>query len=193
MKRLPVLTDDELFALLKQGHEAAFDELYSRYWAALLSAAWKRTGSREAAEEIVQDFFTQLWMRRESLEIHTNPAVYLFTAIKYKVLNYHMKEEVRRRYRNNLQADTQTDHSVEDAVIARDLALRLEKEVQHLPLKCRAVFDLSRKQHKSHKEIAEILHISEKTVENHLTKALRLLRTNFREITTGMFIILFLR
>jgi RNA polymerase sigma-70 factor (ECF subfamily) len=185
MKRLPVLTDDELFTLLKQGHEAAFDELYSRYWAVLLSAAWKRIDSREAAEEIVQDFFTQLWIKRESIDIHGTPAVYLFTAIKYKVLNYHMKEDVRRRYRNNLQI--QTDHSVEDAVIARDLAILLEKEVQHLPLKCRAVFDLSRKQHKSHKEIAEILHISEKTVENHLTKALRLLRTNFRQITTIFF------
>jgi RNA polymerase sigma-70 factor (ECF subfamily) len=185
MKKLPVLTDSELFTLLKQGNEVAFDELYNRYWSALLSAAWKRVGSREAAEEIVQDLFTQLWMKRSDLDVQGTPAAYLFTAIKYKVLNHHMKEDVRKRYRDTLEI--QADYSIEEAVIAKDLAIRLEEEVAHLPMKCRAVFDLSRKQHKSHKEIAEILHISEKTVENHLTKALRLLRTNFRQITTIFF------
>jgi RNA polymerase sigma-70 factor (family 1) len=182
MRKLPVLTDTELFTLLKQGNAAAFDEIYNRYWATLLSAAWKRVGLREAAEEIVQDLFTQLWIKRTELDVQGTPAVYLFTAIKYKVLNYYEKEAVRRRYKNNLEISDES--SIEDIVIAKDLALRLEAEVAHLPMKCRAVFDLSRKQHKSHKEIAEILHISEKTVENHLTKALRLLRTNFREITT---------
>jgi RNA polymerase sigma-70 factor (family 1) len=185
MRKLPVLTDSELFTLLKQGNEAAFDEIYNRYWAILLSAAWKRVGVREAAEEIVQDLFTRLWIKRMELDVQGTPAIYLFTAVKYKVLNYYEKEAVRKKYRDHLEVPA--EYSVEEAVIAKDLAVRLEAEVAHLPIKCRAVFDLSRKQHKSHKEIAEILHISEKTVENHLTKALRLLRTNFREITTIFF------
>jgi RNA polymerase sigma-70 factor (ECF subfamily) len=71
---------------------------------------------------------------------------------------------------------TETDTGTEDAIMLRDLTHTLETEISHLPDKCRSVFELSRKEYKSNKEIAQLLGISEKTVENQITKAIKRLR-----------------
>jgi RNA polymerase sigma-70 factor (ECF subfamily) len=82
------------------------------------------------------------------------------------------------------------DNSTEENYYYKELLERVEVEVNHLPPKCRNVFELSRKQYKTNKEIAQLMGISEKTVENHLTKALRYLRVNLNSVLLLTFLYL---
>lgn len=172
--------DIELLKLLAGDEDVqAFNEIYNRYWHKAYGAAFKRLKVTEVCEEIVQDIFTDLWFRRKELVITTSFPVYLFSAVRYKVINYIHKELLKSSHRKfTALSASELDNSTEERVIAGDLHSRLQLEVTQLPEKCREVFELSRKEHKSNREIAQSLGISEKTVENHITKALRRLRTS---------------
>lgn len=184
MKNFEKLSDEKLSILLFQGDTDAFEEIFNRYWAKLYAAAYKRVKCREGAEEIVQDLFTILWAKRNSVQIHTSLAAYLFTSVRYRVLNHLQKETVRANHKDSFQVMTILyDNSTEETILLNDLNRNIEKEVNHLPAKCRSVFELSRRENKTNREIAEALGISEKTVEGHLTKALRLLKLSLGDIS----------
>ena len=177
------ITDPDLLSSLKEDRADAFEEIFNRYWLTLYRSSYKRIKNKEASEEIVQDVFTALWLKRKTLDIRDSLAAYLHTAIRNRVINYIKKEIVRNAYKEKmLIVSNHADTSLEENILANDLNRNLEREITYLPEKCRSVFELSRKQHKSNREIAEFLHISEKTVENHLTKAIRRLRIGLAEI-----------
>ncbi len=167
---------------------AAFEEIYNRYWDKLYTAAYKRVQLKEVSEELVQDLFTSLWVNRNKVDIRTSLASYLFTSIKYLVLNYMQKEMVRSNYRESLSGN-RIDNSTEETVLLNDLALNINAAVEQLPDKCKSVFELSRKEYKSNKEIAAELGISEKTVENQLTKALKRLRLGLNSLLWTLMVI----
>src|SRR5690606_19574206 len=98
MRQYTKFSDTNLLALLKQGDMVAFEELYERYWSKLYSAGYKRLGKREAVEEIVQDIFTSLWVKRSSLVINSSFESYLFSAVKYMVFASFQKENNRKIY-----------------------------------------------------------------------------------------------
>src|SRR5690606_8884838 len=81
------LSDQQLMDLFSSKDEAAFKELYNRYWDTLLDAAFKRLGSIEQSEEIVQDIFISLYLRQETLHIKTSVVGYLKNALKFKILD----------------------------------------------------------------------------------------------------------
>jgi len=180
MKGLNGILDRELLnMLINEDDKFAFSELYNRYWDKLFGAAYKRLKSVEAAEEIVQDIFTDIWLRRRELNIKSDLPVYLFSAVKYRVINYVHKQAVKNSFEvKGAIVYSELDNSTEETVIANDLKNRIEKNVQLLPDKCREVYQLSRDHYQSNKDIAKQLSISEKTVENQITKALKRLRTS---------------
>lgn len=182
MRDYEKLSDDDLAGLLKKGNITAFEEIYNRYWSRLYSAAYKRLRSREVCQEIVQDLFTSFWLGRKEFQLRASLESYLYVAVRYKVFNHLEKELVRRNYRSTLPAPALlADNSTEESIFLKDLNHQLEEELGQLPEKCRQVFELSRREQKSNREIALELNISEKTVENHITKALRILRTSLRD------------
>jgi RNA polymerase sigma-70 factor (family 1) len=180
MRDLSGILDGGLLAMLKNDDdEFAFSELYNRYWDKLFGAAYKRVRSVETAEEIVQDIFTDLWTRRRELDIKSELPVNLYSAVRYRVINLVHREMVRNSFEKSAPALYPIiDNSTEEIVIANDLQYCLEREAESLPVKCREVYYLSRHEHQSNKSIAKQLSISEKTVENQLTKALKRLRTS---------------
>jgi len=174
LKHLP---DTELLGLVREDSMEAFEELYNRHWKNLYAFAYKRVRSREAAEEIVQDFLTNLWAGRKTMTIKISFEGYIYTAIRNLVFNYIAKETRRKAYSHFLELfKIDTDNSTEELITTRDLRENIEKGLDDLPEKCRSVFELSRHENKSNKEIAAELGISEKTVEGHLTKAIKRLR-----------------
>lgn len=178
--KLANLSDDKLVELFEQGNIAAFEEIYNRYWLELYSAAYKRIREREPSQEIVQNLFTSFWLNRGKFKIHSSLQGYLFTSIRYQVLNYKRDEAVKNSYNESLLVvdNNSFDNSTENYINYKELKEIVETCVNQLPIKCRSVFELSRNQHKTNREIAQQLQISEKTVENHLTKAIRYLRKN---------------
>lgn len=182
-------SDDQLLELFEIGDAIAFEEIYNRYWLKLYSSAYKRLNKREQAQEIVQDLFTSFWLNRTHLKIHTSLQGYLFSSIKYSVLNYKRAESVRTTYSEAyILADDFYDNSTEEYISYRDLKETVDNGINKLPPKCRNVFELSRNQYKTNREIAQLMGISEKTVENHLTKALRVLRLSMNILMLLLFI-----
>jgi RNA polymerase sigma-70 factor (ECF subfamily) len=191
MRNLCDLSDDELLEALGQDDVLVFEEIYNRYWQKLYEDSFKRLKDREAAQEVIQDFFTSFWINRARLKIRSSLQGYLFSSVKYSVLNYLRAENIRTSYSEILTlADNSSYNSTEEYLNYKELTKIIGSEVKQLPPKCRSVFELSRNHYKTNKEIAKLLDISEKTVENHLTKALRYLRVN---IDTSILLLFFFR
>lgn len=185
MRQYLKFSDSNLLILLKQNDRLAFEELYERYWSRLYSSAYKRLSNREAAEEIVQDIFTSLWIKRAELVIHSSFENYLYTSAKYMVFAFFQKECNRKAYESYFTyVHNRVDNSTLEVLDLNELKRNVSSEVEKLPEKCRKVYELSRKEFRTNKEIAFSLGISEKTVENHLTRALRTLRVNLKHAGT---------
>ncbi|WP_295715123.1 RNA polymerase sigma-70 factor [Mucilaginibacter sp.] len=169
-------TDEDLVSLLKQDQVGAFETIYARYWDKLFDSAYKRLQNTAICEEIIQDLFVKLWEKRFVLNLTTGLKNYLYTAVKYKVIDHYRKELLQNTFASASKHNPDMDNATEDSIFLNDLKKHLEGIINTLPPKCRNVYELSRLQHKSNKEIAVILNISEKTVEWHLTKALQHIR-----------------
>lgn len=185
MRQYIKFSDANLLTLLRHGDMVAFEELYERYWSKLYSAAYKRLSNREAAEEIVQDIFTSLWLKRSVLVINSSFENYLYSSVKYMVFASFQKANNRKAYEDYvMHVNDAVDNSTMEVIDWNELKRNVSSEVEKLPEKCRRVYELSRKEYRSNKEIAFSLGISEKTVENHLTRALRILRINLKQVGT---------
>jgi len=173
-------SSDQLFRLVKDCDDAlAFEALYNRYWFGLFISASKRLKSREDAEEAVQAVFESLWKNRHKIIIRHSLENYLYAAIRYIVLRLiHNRVQRRSLPDGAVTVAGPLDDTTEETILVRDLSCQIEKIVETLPGKCRRVFELSRYEMKTHKEIGAMLGISEKTVENHITKALHTIKAN---------------
>jgi RNA polymerase sigma-70 factor (family 1) len=167
-----------LITLFQQGEVKAFDVIYERYFIQLVNLAYKKTGHLESSQELVQDIFLSLHKLLPTLKKDTVLENYLFIALKNRVLNYH------RQLLNNLKKERAFLQDLPDSSKPSDLQLEakeldalLQAGIQALPNQCRTVFLLSREDRLSNKEVAERLNISVNTVEQHMRKALRLLRS----------------
>ncbi|WP_121245756.1 sigma-70 family RNA polymerase sigma factor [Mucilaginibacter phyllosphaerae] len=173
-------TDQELLALLTGGDERAFATIYDRYWKMLIGLAFNHTKNKFAAEEIVQEVFLSLWKRKSELAINCLNA-YLATAIKFSVFKQLQQDKRQSRLINLNYAVTGND-LLEDKINAKFLQEYIDGLVEQLPEKCRLVYNYSRKEGLKNAEIAERLNVGEKAIEAHMTKALKVLRLNLKEI-----------
>jgi RNA polymerase sigma-70 factor (family 1) len=174
-------SESELTDLLKSGDKVAFAEIYDRYWQVLIDAAYQRLKSAEAAEEVVQDVFVSLFLRRSEIRLNSTLEAYLKTALKYKVYNVYRSQQVHYNHIGSIIRENHIDPVMPDAVLeAKELKARIQAAADKMPDKCREVFLLSRFEHLSHNDIAERLNISVSTVKKHITKAMNILRTEFK-------------
>lgn len=175
-------TDQKILFHLSQGDVNAFDFLYQKYFSKLYGAVYKRLQNRELTEEIVQELFVSLWERRAVLSISTTIEAYLFSSVKYLVIAQYKKNNLFEQYTSNTEKDTKDENFTEQAVSFDELNDAYQKALLILPERCREVFLLKRNG-LSQREISEQLDISEKTVENQMTKALKMLREALKDYT----------
>ena len=176
-------TDEELLHLLKNNDQAAFTEIYHRYWKIVFAVAANRINDLLASEEIVQDIFTDLWIRRHTINIAGMLRPYLSVAVKYKVLDRRLKQSRKiRHHENAVQQINMEDTSTQQTVDFNDLKDHLALFVADLPEKCRLIYQLSREDGYSNKQVACQLHVSEKTVEYHLSRAVKTLRIKLEHL-----------
>lgn len=172
--------DDELVQLLITGDEDAFSMIYEKYWRILIGLAFNHTKNRCAAEDIVQEVFLSLWKRKDLVTI-TSLNAYLATAVKFTIFN-HIKLEKRHSEILDSNYAVPGNESLEEKINAKFLQDFVDGIVEQLPEKPRMVYNYSRKQGMTNAEIAEEMQISEKTVEGHLTKALKTVRLNVNDL-----------
>ena len=187
MTGLTALDDLSLLLLVRNGKEAAFEEIYDRYWERLVAIGYYHTKNTQLAEEIVGDVLIGLWQKRSDLEIHSLPA-YLATAVKYSVF----KAIHRRKRREELMQERgpgtgEADDETEKKLEARFLQEFVAGVVEQLPEKTRLVFKYSREGQLTTEEIAEKMKLSPKSVEYHITKAIKTLREQIRKFNIFSF------
>nr|WP_295870921.1 RNA polymerase sigma-70 factor [uncultured Chitinophaga sp.] len=188
------LGDSVLLDKLKQNDEAAFTELYNRYWGKMYVIALNRLNNPAEAEEAVQEVFYNIWKRRAEISVTLSLPAYLATAVKYEVLNTLARQKRFLRYEKyTVYTGAAADESAGEQLQVADMQRQLQQTIRALPEQCRLVYRLSREGGYSRKEIATTLDISEKTVANHLTRALKSLRGTFTEIFRILIIFLLTR
>jgi RNA polymerase sigma-70 factor (ECF subfamily) len=174
------IPDAELVYFLKADDQKAFEEIYNRYWYKLFCVAYHETGSREDAEELVHDLFESLWNRRHQAIIQ-HLSSYLVVSIKHLVTNYIKSKITQRRYQEYLILHAlQQAESTDETVCFSDLSKAVEEVMKKLPEKTCEVFKLSRFENQPVKSIARQLNLSEKAVEYHITKSLRVLQEQLK-------------
>lgn len=192
--RSATFTDERLLELIQnEDNRVAFEEIYHRYWQLLVDTAYRRLKSIEAAEEITQDIFVSLFLKRKSVEIKITLAGYLKTAVKYKVLNYIRTQQVQYNFetqmKNELRFEYVTPHHT---LQAKELSQKIKESTAALPEKCREVFMLSRFEKLPNKAIALRLGISVSTVEKHISKAMRIMNEHFGDYKLELLITFYL-
>ncbi|QJB36561.1 RNA polymerase sigma-70 factor [Chitinophaga oryzae] len=180
-----VYEDSELLDFMKSGNEAAFDEIYHRHWHTLYHAAYYLLQEEAPAMDIVQDVFVWFWEHRDHLVLTTLRG-YLLMAVRYKAANYFRRRKVRAAFAAETAMQAREEGALDHALELKELKAVIAHFTATLPDRCREVFQLSRQDHLSNREIARQLGISEKTVENQLTIALKKLRVRLGSMSLLM-------
>ena len=174
--------DIELLNQFKSHDKAAFELIYRQYWQRLYDFAYLKTHDGNTAEEIVQDLFVTLWEKRETLQI-SNFQSYLFTSVRNRVIDYYKQK-------------TFDELDTVDVAVAADYPLFLEEleaalhqAVAQLPDKTQEIFRLNRFEGKTARQISEHLNLPERTVEYHITQALRRLKVLLKDFLPLSFIL----
>jgi len=180
--------DNKLVTRLREGDESALTELYNTYWRALYISSYNLLKDKELCEDIIQDIFLGIWKNRKSLNINVSFKSYLYASVRYQVFKKFRTSEKTLRL-GLFESLNQRMHSgtPEIKLMHKELVQQVDEIVESLPEKCKKVYKLSRIEELSHKEISDLLNISTKTVENHITKALRILKIGIGELLIFFF------
>jgi RNA polymerase sigma-70 factor (ECF subfamily) len=171
------ISDEELLLHFKSGDRKAYEQIYNRYWAIMYVYARKIMADADDAQDIVQEVFTYVWHKRDTLNINTSLSLYLYTSVRYRIFDLLDHKKVRTDYKTYLQQFiNEGEYITDDQLREKELVAVIEKEVAALPPKMREMFELSRKEGLSHKEIAEKLGVSDLTVKKQVSNAVKILK-----------------
>jgi RNA polymerase sigma-70 factor (ECF subfamily) len=152
--------------------------LYHNYAVELLTIALQKTDDREVARELVQAVFVTLYNYKAFSHQIDSMKAYLYTMLKNRILDHYRHVLVQKKFydHSSYQYAMASKNDVQSYIDTKDLELQLNEEIGKLPPQCQTVFRLRREQELSNREIALQMNISENTVEQHMRKALRVLR-----------------
>jgi RNA polymerase sigma factor (sigma-70 family) len=172
-------SDADLLQSIKGDDAAAFKILYDRYWEDLYQKACRRV-DKDEAKDMVQEVMTTLWRRRKEIFIHEDGSIgrYLHTAVKYRVISHyaHTATEIR----NSGLFEVLSGQAFSNVLETKEFSEFLEKEISRLPSRMQQIFRMSREDDFSIADIAGKLNLSEQTIKNQLTEALKRIRESVK-------------
>jgi|GEM_PF-271169 len=168
-------SDIEIVRDIKNGSVSAFQELYSRYADIVYRNILARVNSSFDADDIFQDFFIQVWEKRDSFQVSSSVKGYLLIWLRNHILNSIKQEQIRDKYQD-ICAPNEEDNYTWLKIVAKDLDENIRRIVDGFPPRLQCVYMLRQEQNLSIKEIAEKLAVSEQTVKNQLGDITRRLR-----------------
>lgn len=172
------LDDDQILELLNNNDEKAIELLFDRFFDYLCAVVFRVIHDYEAARDVVQDIFFDLWKKRENIQIHIALRPYLRRAAVNRALNYIKRKRIVPNDDEDAAVDIVSNVPSGQAYLEKDeLESKIYSVIEALPPKCKLVFGMSRFENMSYQEIANALEISVKTVENQISKALKILRS----------------
>ena len=177
MEQLSHNSDDDLLQAFQAGDVRAYEVIYDRYWQILFRFSRKRLLDDTIAKDVVQEVFTTLWIKNAEIQIKPPLAAYLYAITRNKILDLLKHSKVELKYLESLKYAIQLSESLPDSIyVQKELQDHIEREIKNLPEKMRTIFELSRKEYRSNQQIADELNITNKTVKNQLSNAVRILK-----------------
>jgi len=172
------LPDKDLISFLRDGDHAAFAEIYQRYFGVLYVFVFKRLKNEDNSKDLLQELFKNLWINKESLDPSGSLSGYLYRSTRNSIINFIKRGDLKKRYLISIQHSIGNQESTSSDYLIREkqLAEKIEKEVDALPEKLKKVFLLSRKEHLTYDEISEKLGIPKLSVKTYGKNALKILR-----------------
>ncbi len=177
---------DQTLQLLKDDRNS-FKDIFNEYFHPLCHLGLHYLEDEDEAKEVVQDAFVKLWEIRNDLNVESNLRNFLFTLVKNSCLNTLKRRQILLKHHESIkwmEMHYQYESLArmgDDYMEFKELKAKIDHAIQHLPEHCRVVFELSRFEELKNREIAEILGVTQKTVEAHLTKALKILRNDLKD------------
>ena len=171
-----MLTEREILALIARGDRRAFDWLFVQHQPRLVNFLTQLTGNPEVAADMSQDIFLDIWKNRSRLDGVNNFQAYLFRIARNTAYNYFDRLAVNDRFVNESKYTAQSAQAEGEYLFARQLMALIRKTADEMPPKRRKIFLMSRFLGFSNSEIADMLGIDKRTVENHITNALATIR-----------------
>ena len=165
----------------KTSSKQDFENLFAYYYAPLCGYAFKILKKKESCEEITQDLFLKLWEERKTLEIE-NIKAYLYRSTYHQCLHSIEHQKVKQKHQHYEQYNADIYPSPEEGMMLDELYHVYQTELKNMPQKTQKIFTLSRDADLKYSEIAHQLSISIKTVEAHISKALKTFRMAFHRI-----------
>lgn len=178
-----------IFQRMVDGDKRAFRFFFDKYYTDLCNFIHLYTNDSEIAQELVQDIYVYLWENREKITIRSSVKSYLYSASKNKSLNYIRNEKIKLRlFKNYKEQQTDSGQPDESYLDTSQLQEILKKSIASLPERCREIYVLSREEELTHKEIAERLNLSPKSVENQIGIALKKMREQLQPFYEKIFL-----
>jgi RNA polymerase sigma-70 factor (ECF subfamily) len=168
--------DEDIIKLLGQNSDEAVELLFKLHYTYLCKAAYRIIPNSSTVEDLVQDVFFEIWKKKDKLNINTSIKAYLRKSVVNKALNYIRSQRLKFDEDERILEEHESKENISANLEVSELQLIINKAIEGLPEKCRIIFSLSRFEELSYQEISEQLGISKKTVENQISKALRILR-----------------
>ncbi|HEY2722847.1 MAG TPA: RNA polymerase sigma-70 factor [Chitinophagaceae bacterium] len=153
----------------------AYKQLFLLFYPSLVSFANSIVRSKEVCEEIVSDVFIKIWEKRHQLDKVENLSYYLFTAVKNKCLNQlnDQKNKLGLEINDTVFEFKSLYHDPEQRLISAEMVKQVQRAIQDLPPRCRLIFKLVKEEGLKYKEVAELMQLSIKTVENQMSLAFK--------------------
>ena len=192
MRNLSTIVDEQrLFALLREGDESAFEQIYKLYWTQLFNTAYKRLPEKEKCNDIIQNVFTDLWNRRTTLDLD-NPSAYLHTAVRFQVLKQVSRNPKNNAFTDSFETELISPLTTDGEVLEKEVKVLIELFIKALPQKRRDIFLMYYFKGLSTSQISSQLNVSQKTVQNQLATASNALRLRLTQLFLSMLILMFL-
>ena len=168
-----------------------FEMLFREHFSSLCFFAQKYLGDMDSSKDLVHEVFVKVWEKRHGFDFEKPAKSYLFTSVYNRCLNQiRDSKKFSETEDSKLEQSLSHDGSDNEGIEMAELKSLIQKSLNSLPEKCKAVFNLNRYEGKSYAEIAENLSISIKTVEVHMSKALKVLREDLKEYLTILILII---
>jgi RNA polymerase sigma-70 factor, ECF subfamily len=179
----------ESFKKVTEGDEKAYELLFKEFYGFLFSFALGFVRDKHAAEEIVEDFFADLWMNREKIRITVSVKSYFIHSIHNRSLNYVQRKKKQYSLGSDISNLVEKENAADNvlieiptpSILLNELETALEKAIEKLPENCREVFLRSRMDEQSYEEISDKMNISVNTVKYHMKVALGKLRDSLKD------------
>jgi RNA polymerase sigma-70 factor (ECF subfamily) len=172
----------------------AFQQLFEKYAERIYYFSMRYIKNKEEAEEIAQEVFVRVWLRRHDLKEELSFSSYIFMIAKNALIDTIRRKQKETIFQDNIKPNTELySSSSNDSMEYKELSTLIDKSISELPLKRKQIYQLSRDEGLTYKQIAEKLNISIKTVETHMRLALQQLKKsvneNYELIITGIIVI----